>query len=405
MKKYGLFLLFLSTNLFAPSYIDFDKYWHSNKVALKRGQSLEKILTSKGFDLTERDWVKITLLMNGLRSSGEIKTSKAIYLPPKITFEEYLGRNKRFNRSIASTKPYCESISKTYIKSRFGVESIEYLKFLRLVSSRKMHVRKNQSLYSVIQNDSFSYKSIKRGVHLLKMANGIRSEKFKKNRVINLPFCTTEQNKRIIASIKKTSTTVKKKKKQNSSPLGFRVGVNTGLLNLKQQDKTLDSNYAKILLGSSYKLKNDYVLSASLSMTKFLETNVSESNVQSPDSIYNEFGFSLGKNLGDWSVALAYDSLNFFILDNSIITANQINRFSIKPFYSVSNKVGIFAGFGYINDFSEKEITGLDFSLGASYRINNNLSLSAYGYHGDISTTFTDKNTSSAYGIALSYGF
>jgi len=140
-------------------------------------------------------------------------------------------------------------------------------------------------------------------------------------------------------------------------------------------------------------------------MTKFLEAKVSESNIQSPDSIYKEFGFSLGKNRGDWSVALAYDSLNFFILDNSIITANQINRFSIKPYYSVSNKVGIFAGFGYINDFSEKEITGLDFSLGASYSINNGLSLSAYGYQGDISTTSTNKNTSSAYGIALSYGF
>ena len=140
-------------------------------------------------------------------------------------------------------------------------------------------------------------------------------------------------------------------------------------------------------------------------MTKFLETKISESSAQSPDSIYNEFGFSLGKNLGKWSVALAYDSLNFFIIDNNTITANQINRFSLKPFYSINKKFGIFAGLGYINDFSEKEITGLDLSLGASYRINNTLNLSVYGYQADTSTTFTDRNASSAYGMSLSYGF
>jgi hypothetical protein len=405
MKKYGLFLLFLSTNLFAQSYMSFDSYWHSNKVVLRSGQSLESLLKSKDFDLTERDWVKVTFLMNGIRSLSEIKPFKTIYLPPRVTFEEYLRENKKYERPIARTKPYCESINKSYIKSRFGVEKIEYLKYFRLISSRKVHVKRNQSLRSIIKNDSFSYKNIKRGVHLLKMANGIRSEIFKKNKVINLPFCITKQNKRTIASIKKTSTTVKVKKNQNTSPLGFKVGVNTGLLSLKQQDKTLDSNYAKISLGSSYKFKNNYTLSASLSMTKFLETKVSGSSTQSSDSIFSEFGFSLGKNLRDWSVALAYDSLNFFIIDNSIVTVNQINRFSIKPSYSVSNKSGIFAGLGYINDFSEKEITGFDLSLGASYRINKDLSLSVYGYQGDISTSFSNKNTVSAYGISLSYGF
>jgi hypothetical protein len=407
MKKYGVFLLFLSTNLFAQNYIDFDSYWHSKRVVLTKNHPLKKVLISKGFDLKKKNWIKITLLMNGLRSKNlkEAQKPLAIYLPPRITFEEYLRKHKRYKRSIASAKPYCENINKTYIKNFFGAENIEYLKYFRLISSRKVHVKENQSLYSVIKNDNFSYKSIKEGVHLLKIANGIRSEKFKKSRVINLPFCITKQNKRVVASVKKTSVNIKKIKREKYSPLRFKIGINSGLLNLKQQGKILDSNYAKVSLGSSYNFKNNYILSASFSMTKFLETKISGSGIQPSDSLYSEFGLSLSKSLGNWSIAFAYDSLNFFILDDSVVSANQINRFSVKPYYSISEKIGIFTGLGYINDFSEKEITGFDLSLGASYKTSNNFNLSVYGYQGDISTSFADQNTSSAYGISLSYSF
>ena len=95
MKKYGVLFLLLSTHLLAQSYIEFNNYWHSNKIVLYKGQSLKEVLITEGFDLSERDWVKITFLMNGLRSLSDIKYPKELYLPPKMTFEEYLKTKKK----------------------------------------------------------------------------------------------------------------------------------------------------------------------------------------------------------------------------------------------------------------------------------------------------------------------
>mgnify|MGYP000653786389 CR=1 FL=1 len=274
-----------------------------------------------------------------------------------------------------------------------------------MVTSRKIHVKKNQSLHSVIKNDSFSYSSIDRGVKLLKMANGIRTNKFKDNRIIYLPFCINKKDKRNIASINKINSTTVKNKNNNIDRTRINFGMNSGALSLKQEDRALVSNYLKFSLGSSYNLEKNYSINANVHLTKYFNFNVKNRATRAPESLYGELELSLSKRFGKWKVAIGYDRLNFFIMEENEITANQINRFSLKPFYSISNKLKVFAGLGYINDFSEKEITGIDLSLGTSLRINNELNLSLYGYQSEINTILNNQNTSTAYGITLSYGF
>src|SRR5690606_26160883 len=145
------------------------------------------ILKKNDYNLNEHtvDWIKITRNMNGIRDDN---LPPAIYLPPKISFEEYLRKHKQ-QRSLAGTKRICRPISKDYLKSRFGEEGESYLKYFELISSRKVELKKGQSYASVIKNDSYSYGTTPRGVKLLKSANGLKGKYAEKDQIVYLPFC------------------------------------------------------------------------------------------------------------------------------------------------------------------------------------------------------------------------
>lgn len=409
MNKLILFLLLISTNSFAQSYMDFDKYLHSQKIELKANQDLDKVLKYKGYDLKQRNWKKITLHMNGISQNDLLsrKASLDIYLPPKISFQDYLKTHRRQLRSIASTKPFCVPINNKYIKEKFNTENLEYIKYFKLISSRKIKVKKNQTLYSIVTNDQYSYKTVERGIHLIKMANGIRSHKMKKNKEIYLPFCAMEDNKRTVASVKSLKTKIKKQKIKEQSASTYTIGINSGALELKQNTNNVEMNFTKLSLNYKYNFKNSYSLQANANLTKFSSIVANSGNAITPNDIYQEIGITLAKQYEKLNLGIGYDSLNYFLLVDNIMTANQINRISFKPFYALTTSFGVFSSLGYINDLSTMEINGYDASIGAVYRFGDEkrFNLSGFYYGSELSSKISEKNTSKAYGLSLSFDF
>lgn len=412
MMKIVLIILFSISPLYAQTYLEFNEYWHSVEVQVQSSESIESVLTKHGYDLDEMDWVKITKNMNGIRNK---KLPRKIYLPPKISFEEFLEKHQKsqpkLKRAIASTKPYCQSISKSYLQERFGVEGINYLKYFELVTSRKVQLKKGQNYTEIIKNDQYSYGKVSKGVKLFKNANGLKGSHTKKDQVAYLPFCVDSNVERQIASI--VSEKKIEKEEISESKYKFSLGLNYGTLAIEQSSAKLDMSFVKLQGGATYKLDSEYTLGVNLIGTKFLSIGYSESDEYTTVSnIYPEVGLFVSKNYEKWSASLAYDLMNYFVLGSSngaqTLSPKQVHRMSFKPFLPLKYNVGLFAGIGYLKSFGSEDINGFDASTGAVYSFGkeNKYKVSGYAYQSNLSTALSDTNdTSSAYGVSFSVGF
>ncbi|MCT4641390.1 MAG: hypothetical protein N4A33_03770 [Bacteriovoracaceae bacterium] len=213
--------------------------------------------------------------------------------------------------------------------------------------------------------------------------------------------------KRQIANIAQVESSL-----MNTTLKGFSIGSAIGMVETKKDADKINMNFLKVNIGYQHKLKNSYTLSTKFVLTKFnnIEYSLSDEQGQA-NSIYPEFGLKISKKFNAWSVGLAYDYLNYFVLGDTstdiILTPQQIHRTSFTQGYSVNDRWSLFTSLGYLTSFSSIKISGLDMSLGASYKLmkNQNLNLAGVLYKSSVSVSGAEDDNSNALALSLSYNF
>lgn len=405
------FLFFLpllsAAPLMADSYLDFHRYVYSRPVKYNSTDNLSHILKSHGYD-RDRNWVKITLYMNGL-SEADLQNPKikSIYLPPKLSYQDYLKSRQRIP---ASERPACYPVSRKFIEKKYGKASIAYIDYFDLITSRKIKVKRGQSLDRIVAGDQFSYQSIERGVRLVKEANNLSGNVIKEDRVIYMPFCVTQTMLTKIgkrpASVSFKGERIQRKLERKSLPskssLNYSLGLGYGAVDVKRNAENISGSFSKISASVSSQLNSQYTLSGHLTGAFFLNMSHSDSKQTSNSSgLYPEFGATLSRTEGHWQPGISYDMLNYFVIKNDIgevnLEPNKLHRLSFKTNFSISDSVGVFGGPGYLQSLDSEKISGYDLTLGASYKFGqrDRYSFSLVGNKNYLSTNESSKNDES----------
>lgn len=319
-----------------------------------------------------------------------------------------------------SPKPFCQFISPDYLIEKFGSDSIAYRKYVDLLSSRKVFVQRGLKLNTLIAVDKYSYGSLERGVKLVQHQNGITGMVVKEDGFISLPLCSNTYQHKKPASVFKaqlpptiTKVIKKKKQKKHHAHVSYSAGVMAGMVDIKRGSSKLSTNVGKISGKAIYPFNNKYKVIGSLSLAKFFNLTHSEARESSsPSSLYPELGVEGVRMMGPWRLGLAYDMLNYFLVQNgdeSInLRPNLIHRLSLKPFYALTERVGIFSGIGLLKGFGRDDISGYDFTLGSSFSFgrSRDYTVSAAFYQNVMDTSSASINDeSTSWVAALSKSF
>lgn len=409
MKIFILSILF-STSAFAQSYIEFDKYIHSKKINLRPSESIQEVLSQNGYDIqSSNKWINYTLWMNGLNKaeSKQRVKQRELYLPPTISFQDYLNQKK--SRKIASVRNLCMPLTETYLSNKFGKKSIPYYEFFKLITSRKVSIKKGQSISRIIETDTYRYTSNSKTIEKVMMANGIRTFYAKKDQTIYLPYCANDLNRGIASVQNKMSTKVHKTLKKEKSK-NFGLGLIYGGVSINRDSKELSMNFTKLSGKYTYSFSDTYSLTTSFSIAKFTNLKHSDSEaIESVPAIYPEGSIQLNKKMNGYSLSLGYDIINYFSVNNEdeaiVLTPILNHRVGLRALFPISDKVALLASTGYLTS-DNNNLSGFDYSIGMSYKVYKDLNVtgSAYQSRMKVLDVNTDES-SSVWVISASYPF
>ena len=363
--------------VYAQTYLDFDSYIHSIKVELPHDKNLEQILGEYGYDHKKKNWVKITMLMNGLSEEilSKREESISIFLPPKISYQDYL--NSKTNRDPASGKAICNPISRGYIQERFGVEVIPYIRYFDLITSRKIEVKPGDDILKIIDQDQFAYGSPEFGAKLTRLANGLDDNFVKTEMTIYLPFCVNEDFSKLagrdIASLTADMTQLAI---NTERPLVQRIenafSISYGAIDVQSSSSTMSMGVTKIGASSNYSLNTGFELEGYAAGVAFMNVQHSEAlGTGSFDAIYPELSISLGQNFSKWGIGIAYSLQNYIAAEQKgeVVALKPIEIHSTSASLSFFNgdDFEIKASAGYLKSFDSINMKGTDYSIGAIY--------------------------------------
>jgi hypothetical protein len=93
------------------------------------------------------------------------------------------------NSRRKSKKKYCKNISREYYIKKYGKSYITYDNYKKLITSRTLFAKKGQSLFTLLNQDKYSYKDLAKKINYVRRANGLESNTIAKDQLIYLPFC------------------------------------------------------------------------------------------------------------------------------------------------------------------------------------------------------------------------
>ena len=201
-----------------------------------------------------------------------------------------------------------------------------------------------------------------------------------------------------------------KQRKNKPKPKHYSVGTQLGIVSIEgENDKTLDMNLLKFSFRYTNKLSSNYRYNLTLAGVKFSSINSSEAEESvETKSFLPEFSLGVSRSFSEkFSLGLNYDLLNYFVVSQSSnefinISPQNINRISLKPYYSLSKTFGLISSLGIITG----EISGYDLSLGSDYKFGKEsqyvLAVIAYMSSLDVEDS---KEGSSAYIASFGYWF
>lgn len=366
MKIFILLFLF-SLNAFAQSYIEFDNYIHSR--------------------------IKV----------------KHLYLPPVISFQDYLNQKKLRSIASVSKRNICKPLTVDYLSKKFGQKSIPYYDFFKLITSRKVQIKKGQSISRIIETDSYRYTSNSKTIEKVMMPNGIRTFYAKKDQTIYLPYCTNDLNRGIASVQNKMSTKVHKTLKKEK-PKNLGLGFVYGAVSINRDAKELSMNFTKIASKYTYNFSDTYSLTTTLSVAKFSNLKHSDSEaISSVPSIYPEGSLQLNWKMNGYSLGLSYDIINYFSVNNeddAIVLSPILNhRIALRPFIPLSDSFALIGSTGYLAS-EDGNLAGFDYSIGLNYKTYKNLNLTGSAYQSNMKVVDVNTDeTSSVWVLSLSLPF
>ena len=279
-----------------------------------------------------------------------------------------------------------------------------------MITARTVVVKKGDKISDVLKNDIFKHPSLKKAYLHTKRDNSLSSNLIQKNQKITLPFCASEGIKRSLAALNTNVTEINPNKK-NLLPVPLSVGLTYGQFTVNQNSETLSMNFLKFQVAGKYKINNDYTLTGKASVASFFGINYSEAeeNDVSASNYYPEFGGSISTKSGALSYGASYDLMNYFLIrnetDSITLDPSQLHRFSANGYYTITDKMGLFANLGYLNGFDSENISGFDMSVGGSYGLNNDGSyrIAPLFYYGSINSDLSSEaETSNAFALSFS---
>lgn len=176
-----------------------------------------------------------------------------------------------------------------------------------------------------------------------------------------------------------------------------------------QSSKELNMNVIKATVSASYKINETYTAKVNGSIVKFTNITYSETNRDiKADDNYFEFGFGVDRKYKDMTFGVAYDLLNYFVINGAIAEPILTHRVSGKFAKPINESFIFSSSLGYMTSFSDIEVSGFDVNLGLTYSFGKykDYSTTAFIYKSSIDNKLSgDTDESTALGLAFSYSF